>query len=299
LRGAFQIDIRESPDRRESIYVHIGCSIVFDSLYPTPVMLALSPGYNHHLLQEQRRLDPDVPVHNYIDGFGNQIWRFVAPAGKLHIDYDAVAETSALPDLVMPGLLRTPIENLPDDVLIYTLPSRYCPSDMFISDAWQLFGNIQGGWEQIQAVCDWLHSNITYGAGSTTATTAWDAYQARCGVCRDFAHLGVSFCRALNFPARYVCGYLPDVNVPFDPTPMDFHAWFEVYMDGLWFTFDARHNRPRTGRVLLARGRDAVDVAFSTVYGKAELVSLNVRADQVDANWRLGGAPLKSSKSHE
>jgi transglutaminase-like putative cysteine protease len=263
------------------------------------MLLVLSPGYNHHLIEEQRLVHPEVPIHQYIDGFGNQIWRLIAPSGTLHVSFDAIAEASPFPDLVRSGLPKTPVENLPDDVLIYTLPSRYCPSDLFISDAWQLFGHIGGGWAQVQAVCDWLHDNITYGAGSTAATTGWDAYQQRRGVCRDFAHLGVSFCRALNFPARYVCGYLPDINVPFDPTPMDFHAWFEVYLDGLWFTFDARHNRPRTGRVLLARGRDAVDVAFSTVYGSAQLISLNVRADQVDEHWRLSFMSPERNAPHE
>jgi len=270
------------------IHIHIGCSILYENLSPAPMLLAVCPRYNHRLVEEQRIIRPEVPVHEYIDGFGNEIWRLVAPTGTLHIRYDAIAEVSPLPDLVRFGLPKTPVENLPDDVLIYTLPSRYCPSDLFINDAWRLFGHIEGGWAQVQAICDWLHNNITYGVGSTSVTTGWDAYQQRCGVCRDFAHLGVSFCRALNFPARYVCGYLPDINVPLDPTPMDFHAWFEVYMDGLWFTFDARHNQPRIGRVLLARGRDAVDVAFSTVYGSAELINLKVWADQVDPHWRLG-----------
>jgi transglutaminase-like putative cysteine protease len=272
---------------------------VYESPYPTPMLLAISPGYNHHLVEEQRMISPDVPIHNYIDGFGNQIWRLMGSAGTLQVTYDAIAETSALPDLVNPGLPKTPVENLPDDVLIYTLPSRYCPSDLFINDAWQFFGHIEGGWAQVQAICDWLHSNILYTAGSTTATSGWDAYQQRQGVCRDFAHLGVSFCRALNFPARYVSGYLPDINVAPDPKPMDFHAWFEVYMDGLWFTFDARHNRPRTGRVVIARGRDAVDVAFSTVYGNAQLVSLTVWADQVNENFHLNTIPAESTNHHE
>ncbi|MBX3065221.1 MAG: transglutaminase family protein [Anaerolineae bacterium] len=251
------------------------------------MLLTLSPVYNNELIAERRLMQPEVPIREYIDGFGNQIWRIVAPAGRLQISYDAIAAVSPYPDLVIPDLPKTPVEALPDDVLIYTLPSRHCPSDLFISDAWALFGNIEGGWAQVQAVCDWLHSNISYGKGSTSITSAWDAYQQQCGVCRDFAHLGVAFCRALNFPARYVCGYLPDINVPIDPTPMDFHAWFEVYMDGLWFTFDARHNRPRTGRVLLARGRDAVDVAFATIYGSSQLVNFEVWADQVEAGARL------------
>ncbi|MEP7288862.1 MAG: transglutaminase family protein [Chloroflexota bacterium] len=237
---------------------------------------------------------PEVPIHDYFDGFGNQIWRLVAPAGTLQVNYDAIAEVSPFPDLALSDLPKTPVEDIPDDVLIYTLPSRYCPSDLLINDAWQFFGHIEGGWAQVQAVCDWIHSNIAYRIGSTSVTTGWDVYQQGYGVCRDFAHLGVTFCRALNFPARYVCGYLPDIGVPFDPTPMDFHAWFEVYMDGMWFTFDARHNRPRIGRVLIARGRDAVDVAFSTVYGGTQLISLKVWADQVSQPSHSNGSPESS-----
>ena len=265
------------------------------------MMLVLRPpqDYHHHIVEEQQTITPQISVPAYIDSFGNQIWRLVAPAGGLEIVYDAIADVPPTPDPVLPHLTKTPIQDLPDDVLMYTLPSRHCPSDLFISDAWQLFGEIEGGWTQVQAVCDWLHSNVTYGAGSSTAsTTGWEAYQARRGVCRDFAHLGVSFCRALNFPARYVCGYLPDINVPFDPTPMDFHAWFEVYMEGEWRTFDARHNRPRIGRVLIGRGRDAVDVALATVYGNAQMTTFQVWADQVDDQQRLISPSMESSEAH-
>lgn len=271
------------------MHVHVGCRIVYQSSFPTPMMLVLRPPqtYHHHVVEEQQKIDPSTPMHEYIDGFGNHIWRLVVPVGTLEIVYDAIADVPPTADPVFPELAKTPIEHLPDDVLIYTLPSRLCPSDLFLNDAWQLFGHIEGGWAQVQAVCDWLHSNIDYGAGSISSTTGWDAYQQRRGVCRDFAHLGISFCRALNFPTRYVCGYLPDINVPIDPVPMDFHAWFEVYMDGAWRTFDARHNRPRTGRVLIGRGRDAVDVALSTVYGSAQMSTIQVWADQVDETQQL------------
>jgi transglutaminase-like putative cysteine protease len=280
--------------------VHVGCSFLHESLYPTPMLLAIRPpqDYHHHLVEETWTIEPSVPLHEYTDGFGNQIWRLLMPVGPLSITYDAVADVPPTPDPVLLDLPKTPVENLPDDVLVYTLPSRHCPSDLFLDDAWRLFGQIEGGWAQVQAICDWLHSNITYGVGSTSNTSGWDAYQQRRGVCRDFAHLGVSFCRALNFPARYVCGYLPDINVPFDPTPMDFHAWFEVFIEGAWRTFDARHNRPRTGRVMIAQGRDAVDVALSTVYGNAPLISINVRAKQVDDDMRLSSV-LERSQQHE
>ncbi len=280
--------------------VHLGCRILYESSFPTPMTLVLRPPqtYHHHLVEEQRRFSPDVPVHEYLDGFGNLVWRLLAPVGPLEVFYDALADVPPTPDPVYADMPKTPVDALPDDVLVYTLPSRHCPSDLFINDAYALFGHIEGGWAQVQAVCDWLHDNIAYGAGSTASTTGWDAYQQRGGVCRDFAHMGVSFCRALNFAARYVCGYLPDINVPVDPSPMDFHAWFEVYMEGAWRSFDARHNRPRTGRVLIARGRDAVDVALSTVYGDAQMHTLQVWADQVDDQETLNSLSLEGSAPH-
>ena len=266
------------------MYIHVGCHIQYECPQPTPMLFVLSPSHNsnHYLAEEKRSVTPLVSIDEYMDTYGNIVWRLIAPEGSFQIDYDALVALPATPDPVFPDLPKTAVENLPSDVIIYTLPSRLCPSDMFIDEAWQLFGDVQGGWAQVQAVCDWLHDNILYAPNSTSSTTAWDSYQQRQGVCRDFAHLGVSFCRALNFPARYVCGYLPDIDVPFNPTPMDFHAWFEVFIDGIWCTFDARHNTPRIGRVLVARGRDAIDVAFATLYGGAQMTTLKVWADQVD-----------------
>jgi transglutaminase-like putative cysteine protease len=269
--------------------VHVGCRILYASLYPIPMLLVIAPPRHdkHHIVDERRNLYPDVPIHDYKDSFGNHVWRVVAPEGVLSIDYQAIAEVSPLPDPYLPLLKKSPIETLPDDVIVFTLPSRHCPSDLFMNEAWQLFGHVEGGWAQVQAICDWIHTNVTYLAGSTTSTSAWDVYQQRQGVCRDFAHLGITFCRALNFPARYVCGYLPDINVIPDPAPMDFHAWFEVYLEGEWRTFDARHNYPRTGRVSVAHGRDAVDVAFATMFGYAELVGFTIWAEQADDNATL------------
>jgi transglutaminase-like putative cysteine protease len=281
--------------------VRLGCHFVYEMPYPLPMLLAIRArqAYQHRMIEETWAVDSVVPLHEYVDGFDNVIWRLQAPAGTVHITYDGIAEVHPTPDPVLPDLPKTPVEELPDDVIVYTLPSRYCPSDLFIYDAWQMFGHIQGGWAQVQAVCDWLHGNITYQKGSTSFTTGWDAYQGRAGVCRDFAHLGVSFCRALNFPARYVCGYLPDINVPFDPTPMDFHAWFEVFIDGAWRTFDARHNKPRTGRVLIAWGRDAVDVAFATIFGTAQLTVFEVWADEVSDEARLTDPRVKAGEQRD
>ena len=276
--------------------VRVGCDFLYESAFPTPMMLIVRPreADGHRLLDELRVLEPRIPLQEYVDSFGNHVWRLVAPEGRLHVRYDALVEVPAAPDPVLPGLPKTAIEDLPGDVLVYTLPSRYCQSDLLIQDAWNMFGHISSGWEQVQAVCDWIHANIAYAKGSTSTTSSYDVYRERRGVCRDFAHLGVTLCRALNFPARYVCGYLPDIGVTPDPTPMDFHAWFEVFVDGAWRTFDARHNRQRIGRTLIGRGRDAVDVAFATIFGGTKLASMQVWADEVGPDFMLdhGGRPL-------
>jgi transglutaminase-like putative cysteine protease len=177
---------------------------------------------------------------------------------------------------------QTAIEDLPDDALQFTLASRYCQSDLLAGPAWDLFGAVPSGWRRVQAVCNWIHQNVTYGTGSDSTTSALDVYNARTGVCRDFAHLGVALCRALSIPARYVFGYLPDAGITPPDIPMDFHAWFEAFVDGRWRTFDARHNYPRTGRVPIARGRDAVDVAMMTTFGPSRLQTMTVWSDEVD-----------------
>ncbi len=263
--------------------VKTGCELIYNSSADVPLILLVRPRdrANHILLKETRQTTPQVPIHDFTDLYGNNFWRMTAPAGKFRIYYDSLSEVPPTPDPVLSNLPGHLVQDLPDDALHFLLPSRHCQSDILISDAWGLFGQTQPGWQRIQAVCDWLHSNITYGQGSNSNTSGFDAYLARRGVCRDFAHMGVMLCRALSIPARYVCGYLPDINVPVDPTPMDFHAWFEAYVGGEWHTFDARHNRSRTGRVLIGRGRDAVDVALATIYGNAELTSFKVWADEV------------------
>ena len=264
--------------------VRVGCELEYTSQFETPMLMVLRarPESRYHkTLAETRLVEPEASLETYVDLYGNEVWRALSGPNGLRVRHDVVAEVPPTPDPVLPGLPRTPVAELPGEVMVYTLPSRYCQLELFSDDAWKLFGNIRGGWEQVQAICDWLHENIRYQTGSTPATSSFEAYRERHGVCRDFAHLGVVFCRALNIPARYVCGYLPDINVPVDPVPMDFHAWFEAFLDGDWRTFDARHNRPRTGRVLIAYGRDAVDTAFSTAYGAAQLTSMKVWADEV------------------
>ncbi len=274
----------------DTLRVRVGCELTYRSQFETPMLMTIRtrPESRYHkLLQEVRRVEPQGALGEYVDLYGNYIWRTVVGPGELKIRHDVLAEVPNAPDPVLPGLPMTPIAALPDEVLVYTLPSRYCQLEYFIDDAWKLFGSYRPGWEQVAAICDWLHANIRYQAGSTPATSSYEAYRDRHGVCRDFAHLGVVFCRALNIPARYVCGYLPDIGVPVDPVPMDFHAWFEAFIDGDWRTFDARHNRPRTGRVLIAYGRDAVDAAFSTTYGSAQLTYMKVWADEVPADFAL------------
>ena len=273
--------------------VRVGCELTYESPQGAHMMATISPRERsryHKLVASQHRIEPQNITRNYTDGFGNEVWRIDAPAGRLKLYHDAVAEVPPTPDPVLPDLPKTPVSELPDEVMVYTLPSRYCQIEHFISDAWDMFGHVQGGWAQVQAVCDWLHENVTYTPGSTPTTSSFEAYRERIGVCRDFAHLGIVFCRSLNIPARYVSGFLPDINVPPDPNPMDFHAWFEAYVGGDWRTFDARHNIPRTGRVLIAYGRDAIDTAFSTSYGNLRLTNMRCWADEVSDDFTLSEA---------
>lgn len=277
--------------------VQIGFELVLASESPTPTAAITEPHSTEgqRILNPRLTLTPQVPLHSYVDSFGNIVWRWTAPPGSMRIHYDAVAEVSPLPDPVCPDLPCTPVDQLPDEVLLYTLPSRYCPSDQALDDAWRLFGEVPDGWPRVQAICDWAHSNIVYAYGSSTETTSgYEAYQNRRGVCRDFAHIAVMFCRALNIPARYIYGYLPDIDVPVNPNPMDFHAWFEAYLGGAWRTFDARHNQPRSGRVVIGRGRDAVDTAIMTSYGASRLTSLTVWANELS-----GATPLSEREAQQ
>jgi transglutaminase-like putative cysteine protease len=270
--------------------VQIGFELVLESGSPTPTAAITQARQtaSQRILDERVLLTPQVPLHRYTDSYGNTVWRWTAPVGTLRLHYQAIADVSSLADPVYPDLPGTPVDQLPDEVLQYTLPSRYCPSDLVSNDAWQLFGAVPEGWSRVQAICDWTHANIAYGYGSSTAATSgYDAYQNRRGVCRDFAHIAVMFCRALNIAARYAYGYLPDIDVPVNPDPMDFHAWFEVYLGGAWRTFDARHNQPRRGRVLIAYGRDAVDTAILTSYGDSRLTGLTVIANALDETMLL------------
>ncbi len=242
-------------------------------------MLQVAPSaQDHEILSEQWEIDADH--HGYVDGFGNRCERIQIEPGQSRIVYEAQVHLPSPGDRIAPGTPETPIMSLPDEHLTYVMPSRFCLPDVLGNEAWQRFGSLGPGWERVQAIVDFVHDHLDWVAGASNPwTTAVDAYAAGQGVCRDFAHLAITFCRALNIPARYVFGYIPDIGVPPPAEPMDFAAWFEVYLDGDWHTFDARNNRPLIGRVVVGRGRDAVDVALVTSFGPITLTEFEVRAE--------------------
>jgi transglutaminase-like putative cysteine protease len=265
--------------------LNIGYSLAYQSAQPTPMILNLNV---HHtrvgdLIQaDAMTTAPGVPLGTYRDSFGNLCTRLVAPPGLIQISANAVINDSGLPDLIAPNARQVGVERLPEDTLIYLLQSRYCDTERLSDIAWNLFGKTPSGWTRVQAVCDFVHRHLTFGYQFARPTrTAFEAYQERQGVCRDFAHLALSLCRCLNIPARYCTGYLGDVGVPPVDSPMDFSGWLEVYLEGGWYTFDARHNVPRIGRVLIARGRDAADVAISMTFGPCTLEGFKVWTDEV------------------
>lgn len=265
------------------MHIRVGCNISYEATWPTPTVLLIQPHPQaaQTILREEWIATPQSSMHAYHDTYGNLCQRTVLPIGEQSLRYDALVEVTDTWDEVAPDAKQIPVEELPDDVLLYTLPSRFCLSDILADAAWQLFGNTTPGWSRVQAICDWVHNNIAFRYGtSTPLTTAVDVYERRIGVCRDFAHLAVTFCRALNIPTRYVFGYLPDIGVPLPDAPMDFCAWMEVYLDNRWWTFDPRNNTPRVGRVLIGRGRDALDVAMVTSYGSPILKDMTVWADE-------------------
>ena len=234
---------------------------------------------SHQLVTETWSTEPPVPVDEYSDLYGNPIKRLIMPEGPLTMRYDAIVAVPVEPDPYALNAPQLAVDQIPGELLHYTLPSRYCLSDELMSMAWELFGNSELGGRRVQAVCDWVHDNIQFQYGSSNPmTTAVDVLQNRRGVCRDLAHLAITFCRALNIPARYVFGYLPDLFVPPDPAPMDFAAWMEVWLGDRWWTFDPRNNVRRAGRVLIGRGRDALDVAMLTTFGPAAFRSMVVWA---------------------
>ena len=265
--------------------IRAGYDIAFQCYQETPMtlMLSIHPSRTKDLLSSDAiRFSSDVRARDYIDMFGNTCTRIIAPSGLIEIKNDFLISDSGLPDEVAPGARQVPIGDLPDDVLVYLLGSRYCDTQKLSNLAWSLFGNVPAGWERAQAIVDYAHNRISFGYHHARGDrTASEGHDERVGVCRDFAHLAVTLCRCMNIPARYCTGYLGDIGVPIDPAPMDFSAWFEVYLDGKWYTFDARHNHPRIARIVMARGRDAADVAISTSFGVAQLARFVVITDEI------------------
>ncbi|MET4273822.1 MULTISPECIES: transglutaminase family protein [unclassified Bradyrhizobium] len=268
--------------------IRAGYDMAFECSQDVPMVLMLSvhPSRQTDLLSAHRiHFSPNVSAENYTDMFGNICTRLVAPAGLIEIGNEFVIQDSGLPDAVVVDAAQAPVPELPDGALVYLLGSRYCDTQKLSDLAWSLFGSINGGWQRVKAVCDYTHDRIQFGYDfARSDRTASEAHEERRGVCRDFAHLAVAFCRCMNIPARYCTGYLGDIGVPRDPAPMDFSAWFEAYIGGHWYTFDARHNHPRIGRIVIARGRDAADVAISTAFGRSQLVRFNVVTEEVSGS---------------
>lgn len=265
--------------------IRIGYELVYDCPQPTPMILTLSVHYTRVsdiIVPDHLIADPPVPITAYRDGFGNWCSRIVAPAGQVRLSTDALVRDTGLPDPVVPGARQTPVQELPDETLVFLLGSRYCETDRLSDTAWRLFGDSPPGWARVQAICDFVNRHIVFGYQYASATrSAWDAWQQGVGVCRDYAHLAIAFCRCMNIPARYCTGYLGDIGMPPPYDVMDFAGWFEAYLDGQWYTFDARNNIPRIGRVLIARGRDAADVAISNTFGPNLLKRFIVRTEEV------------------
>lgn len=279
-----------------AMQLRIGYEIVYECPQPTPMILMTHVHYSRvsdlmapdHLVTR-----PTLPTAAYRDSFGNWCARLVAPSGRIEITTDTVIRDSGQPDPVCHWAGQVPVESLPAETLLFLLGSRYCETDRLSDIAWGLFGTTTPGWERVQAICTFVHQHITFGYHFARATkSAFEVYQERGGVCRDFAHLAIALCRAMNIPARYCTGYLSDIAIPPPHSPMDFHAWFEAYLDTGWYTFDPRNNDRRIGRVLIAYGRDAADVPIAHTFGPAILSGFRVWTDE-------NGATLPDERSRQ
>jgi transglutaminase-like putative cysteine protease len=262
-----------------------GYELIYTFLQPTPIIVLVS-------IHDSRAADivvpdhltavPSVPITDYRDGFGNRCHRLLAPAGRLRLAADSVIRDSGLPDEFLCAAEQDSVQNLPEETLVFLLGSRYCETDLLSPTAWQLFDGTAPGHPRVQAICDFVHHHIAFNYENARATrSAADAFNERTGVCRDYAHLAITFCRCMNIPARYCTGYLSDVGTPPPYPPGDFAAWFDAWIGGRWHTFDPRNNVPRIGRVLIARGRDASDVAIATTFGPNTLESFKVWTDEI------------------
>lgn len=267
--------------------IRIGYDIQFDVPAEVPIVTLLNvhPSRERDLVEPDIvRVEPQIPVQSFLDSFGNRSVRVLAKAGPIRFHNSTLIRDSGQADEQGVTALEIPVQELPYDVLPFLMSSRYCEVDLLLNTATELFASTPRGWGRVRAICEWVHNNVTFGYKFASATrTALGVYTERIGVCRDFQHLAITFCRSLNIPARYVMGYLGDIGVPPDGNPMDFSAWFEVYLGGRWWTADARHNHPRIGRVLMATGRDATDCAITTSFGQTTLTKFIVISDEVKA----------------
>jgi transglutaminase-like putative cysteine protease len=266
--------------------IRVDFEMAFEFVEPTPLlmMMSLHPSRDPTVRRaENLSITPYVPITQFSDAFGNRCARACVPAGQVIFRNEAIVEDCGLPDQQAWNARQVPVPEIPDSILVFLLSSRYCEVDSELKDvAWRLFGATPTGWPRVQAVCDFVHQHLRFDYMQARATrTALDAYRERVGVCRDYTHLAITFCRCLNIPARYCTGYLGDIGIPPQTGPMDFSAWLEVYLDGRWYTLDARNHVPRIGRVLMARGRDATDVALTTTFGFGELRRFRVGTEEV------------------
>ena len=265
--------------------IRVGFEISYYAINPTPMVLMLSihpSRFGDIVGTENITNDRDVPIRYYRDIFGNVCGRVLAPAGGITFKGDTLVRDSGQPDLYVPTAQQIPIDQLPDECLLYLMPSRYCETDKLTDVAWNLFGHTTPGWDRVAAIVAFVHNHVTFGyQHAHHMKSAHDVYEQKTGVCRDFAHLALTFCRCMNIPARYCTGYMGDIGIPVDPNPMDFSGWFEVYLSGQWYTFDARHNKQRIGRILMGTGRDAADVALTTSFGRMDLVKFEVISDEI------------------
>jgi transglutaminase-like putative cysteine protease len=271
--------------KEREVKIRIGYDMVYACPQPVPMILMLNIHHSRAsdvVIPDHVRTEPAVPMTSYRDGFGNLCSRIVAPTGDTRIFAEGIVRDPGLPDEVAPNAQQQAIEDLPEETLVYLLGSRYCETDRLSDEAWRLFGHTNPGWTRVQTICAFVHRHIKFGYQFARRTkSASEAYSEGSGVCRDYAHLAVTFCRCMNVPARYCTGYLGDIGVPPVPDPMDFAGWFEAFLGGHWYTFDPRNLVPRIGRVLIARGRDASDVAIATTFGPNVLKSFLVRAEEI------------------
>jgi transglutaminase-like putative cysteine protease len=264
--------------------IRAGYDIGFTSEQAVPMLANLSvhASRNKDLRTAQRIFTtPDVPLYDYVDSFGNICTRLTMPAGGITISCGFVIEDAFEPDAIAPDARQAVLADLPDEVLIYLLASRYCETDRMTSIAWDLFGRVPQGWSLVAAIMDYVHERIRFDYMAARSTkTAFDVFHEQVGVCRDYAHLAITLCRCMNIPARYCTGYMGDMDLPALEGDMDFSAWCEVWLGGRWYVFDARHNRPRRGRILMARGRDAADAALTTTFGPVTLSRFDIYTDE-------------------